>query len=194
MEKNECWEHRSTTEGQLSTSCKSCVYNQKRRTESIPADLRCWEYLNCKEDCSIRKTLEQVTKTSESFSMLGRGKRLLIVEDSKSLRNLMKMIFEEYEYEVETAANGRMALDLISRFHPDIITCDINLTGSSLSGLDILAQVKSKNPKMKIVMVSSKSDRETVSFCLSKGANGFIQKPFKNDELVKKVFQATRSK
>jgi CheY-like chemotaxis protein len=132
--------------------------------------------------------------TGDSFDLLGKGKKVLVLDDSKTLRNLVKMILEEYEYQIETASNGRDAIEKSNKWHPDLMICDINLTGSTLTGIDVLAQVKSHRKDLKVVMLSSKADKQTIDLCMEHGASAFIRKPFNNDDLVKRVSQILKSK
>jgi CheY-like chemotaxis protein len=193
MAYKECWTYRFDGKN-MATSCKGCLYHKKREEKRIPDEVRCWEYLSCKETCEIRKSIETVHNDEGTATLLGRGKKVLILDDSKTLRNLIKAILEEYEYEVDTVALGRDAIEKTNRWHPDIIICDINLAGSSLSGLDVLTQLKRFKKDSVVLMVSSKADPETIKYCMDNGAAAFVKKPFKNDELVEQVAKALAQK
>ena len=126
-------------------------------------------------------------KNKKDVELSDYRKKVLVLDDSEMLRNLIKFVLEEQEYKVRTVAIGREALKNIVEWHPDLMICDINLAGSSLSGLDVLKKSRKIKSGMKIIMLSSKADTETVKFCNKNGADAFIKKPFKNDELVIKI-------
>lgn len=178
----------------MASSCKNCSYQIKRQGRRIPDSIRCWEYLNCSEDCSVRNALSQERDDdSDETRLLGRGKKVLVLDDSKTLRNLVKLILEEYEYDVDVASNAREAIEKINRWHPDLLICDINLTGSTMTGMDVLVQAKTYKQSLHVMMLSSRADKETVDFCMTSGADAFVQKPFKNEDLVKRIQQVLRA-
>jgi len=189
----ECWDYRSTESG-LAGSCKDCGFYAKRQARKIPETIHCWEYLSCKEDCSVRNAmLQEHDSDTDETRLLGRGRKVVVLDDSKTLRNLVKLILEEYEYEVEVAANGREALEKLNRIHPNLLVCDINLTGSTMTGMDVLVQAKSFRSDLKVMMLSSRGDKETVDFCSEHGADAFVKKPFKNEDLVLQVYQVLKA-
>jgi len=189
----ECWDYRGTDKG-LASSCKNCGFYNKRQAHRIPDTIRCWEYLNCQEDCSVRNALSQEHSVkNDETRLLGSGKKVVVLDDSKTLRNLVKLILEEYEYEVDVAASGREAIEKINRWHPHLLICDINLAGSAMSGVDVLVQSKTYKKDLRVMMLSSRADKETVDFCVQSGADAFVQKPFKNEDLVRKIHQIMRA-
>ena len=117
------------------------------------------------------------------------GKKVLIIEDYPATS---KMISEILEMEGITALiepDGRLGLDLAVKEKPDLILLDIMLP--TMSGLEICTNLKT-NPETKnipVIMVSVKASDEDIKAGLSKGANGYISKPFdlfKLLEVVKK--------
>jgi DNA-binding response OmpR family regulator len=66
--------------------------------------------------------------------------RILIVEDEPDMRNLLKEIFEDRGFKVETVSSGSRALQVVLEFLPDLVVLDIMLPG--MSGLDICAKMR----------------------------------------------------
>jgi two-component system, cell cycle response regulator DivK len=111
-------------------------------------------------------------------------RRLLIVEDTELDRDLLVQIFED-DYEIELAANGRAAYELMSAVPPDLILMDIGLP--ELSGLDVVRAIRATGTAVPIIAVSSHvmpGDRERA---LDAGCNDFVAKPIDDLALVDMV-------
>ena len=110
--------------------------------------------------------------------------RLLIVEDSDLNLDLLVQIFED-RYDIETASDGRKAVEAATRREPDLILMDIGLPG--LSGLDAARAIRSSQPEIPIVAVSSlvmPGDRERA---LEAGCDAFVPKPIDDLRLIELV-------
>ncbi len=118
--------------------------------------------------------------------------RVLIVDDSALMRNLISKIVESApNLEVaDTAMNGQFALDKIPRCNPDVILLDVEMP--VMNGLQFLQERKNQKIDIPVVMLSSlTSEGATVTMqCLEKGAADFIQKPSGSISLdIQKVAQ-----
>lgn len=103
--------------------------------------------------------------------------RLLIVEDSAVMRNLLAQVFEEEGgYEVRLATNGLEAVEENRTFLPDVVTMDINMPG--LDGIAALSRIMAERP-VPVVMVSSMTAKGAMATleALNLGAVDFIAKP-----------------
>ena len=112
--------------------------------------------------------------------------RLLIVEDSDLNRDLLVQVFED-AYEIETAADGKSAIEATTRRKPDLILMDIGLPG--LSGLDAVKEIRSRGDETPVVAVSSlvmPGDKERA---LEAGCDAFVTKPIDDLQLVVLVSQ-----
>jgi CheY-like chemotaxis protein len=118
-----------------------------------------------------------------------RSYRVLIVDDSDHVRILVsKRLKQRGSVEMETAANGREALEKVKTFHPEIIFLDAIMP--EMGGLEVLQSVKRDSPGIIVVMMSSISAREEILQFKEAGANFYILKPFENekfDEVLNKV-------
>ena len=102
--------------------------------------------------------------------------RLMIVDDAQMFAELLAAIFQQ-EPDVQvvgTAGNGAQALALAQEKRPDLVILDIKLPG--VSGLDLIAPLRTLNPALKIVMVSAFFDPYTVQRVLEAGGNGYVEK------------------
>ena len=119
--------------------------------------------------------------------------KVLIVDDSLLLRNIIKNQLSSQGYEiVGEAKNGEEAITLYDQTQPDLVTMDITMDG--MNGLDAAKEILSKNPNANIIMVSALGEDEIMSQAIKLGVRDFIVKPFVPDRLisaVKKVIAKT---
>ncbi|AEJ60616.1 response regulator receiver protein [Spirochaeta thermophila DSM 6578] len=109
-------------------------------------------------------------------------KKALVVDDSRTIRNLLAGILEEMGIEVAGfAADGEEAIVAFQRIRPDLVTLDITMPRAD--GLLCLERMKQFDPRTAIVIISALSDERTALTALKKGAAGFIKKPFTPEEV-----------
>jgi CheY-like chemotaxis protein len=78
---------------------------------------------------------------------------LLVVEDEPALRSTLSEIFVRFGHRVRCAADGRAALTELGQEMPDIIVSDLHMPG--MSGFELLAKVRRKFPRVKLIAMSS---------------------------------------
>ncbi len=102
---------------------------------------------------------------------------IIIVDDNDMMRSILRAMLRGDEYEViGEARNGMVAVEIAERLTPDIICMDIVMPEKD--GLAALSEIKTANPKIEIVMITSNTEPETVREAIQNGASGFIVKPF----------------
>ncbi len=114
--------------------------------------------------------------------------RILVVDDELIYTRLCTRLLGEEGYACDTAASGEKALPKLDGGSFDLLISDINMPG--MSGLDLLAEVRERDPNLAIIMVTAVDDRATAIQCLKLGAFGYIMKPLHHDELVINVVNA----
>jgi len=120
--------------------------------------------------------------------------RFLIVEDSRTTRNLIKNYVGEIDIGREVcfleAENGETALEMLETNHVDFAFLDWNLS-SKMTGLDVLKNIRKqeKFKKMPVIMVTSESDKPNVIESLKCGANDFTVKPIDKNSFAEKVLK-----
>ena len=108
--------------------------------------------------------------------------KLMIVDDSNIIRRRIERSQQIARLEVVGAAcNGREAVDLFRRTHPDVVTMD--LTMPEMDGIECVQELVAINPKVLILVVSALADKATAVEAIEKGANGFLCKPFNDRQL-----------
>ena len=119
---------------------------------------------------------------------MGRGSgtaRILVVDDDFAIRELLRHMLGEEEYEVSTAASAADARILIGRESFDVVLCDIQMPGES--GLALAAHLAAEYPDTAVVMITALDDPAVAESTVAFGAFGYILKPFRRTELLTTV-------
>jgi two-component system, NtrC family, response regulator PilR len=106
---------------------------------------------------------------------------LLIVDDEVSLRDFLEIVFEGEGARVETAESVTAARELLKRFDPDVVLCDLMLPDGS--GLDLLREVKPRKEHVSFIMITAFTSTRSAVEALKAGAFDYIAKPFDIEEL-----------
>lgn len=109
--------------------------------------------------------------------------RILIADDSRTSRKILRSMLEELRFEVVgEAVNGEEACSLYRELKPDIVTLDITMP--VLDGISALKNIKNEFPESKIIMITAAGQRSKVLEATRLGANEFILKPFDANTLL----------
>lgn len=114
--------------------------------------------------------------------------RILVVDDEETVRNLLQRTLAEAGYSVTTAANGEETLSAVSQGEVEVVLLDIKMPG--MSGIEVLGKLTADWPDICVIIVTAVVDTQTAVEALKMGAYDYITKPFKRDEVVKKVQEA----
>jgi DNA-binding NtrC family response regulator len=120
------------------------------------------------------------------------GPRLLIVDDEKSLRDMLGLLFHKQGFEVLTASNYTEGVAAAIRSNPDVILCDIKMPDGN--GLDLLSRVRDEHLPTPVIMITAHTSTEDAIQAMKRGAVDYISKPFNNDELLLVVRRALGEK
>jgi DNA-binding response OmpR family regulator len=110
--------------------------------------------------------------------------KILIAEDEKKIRELLKIYFLREGYKVSEAENGRTALEMMKEEIFDIVLLDIYMP--ELNGFDTCREIR-KTSNIPVVILTALSDDESQLLAYETGADDFIIKPFKKDILLAKI-------
>ncbi len=117
--------------------------------------------------------------------------KILIVDDKKSVRTAIGMTLEG-EYRILLAEKGSEALELFHQESPDLILLDIGLP--DMSGMDVLNDVKKKDPDAMVIMVTAIEDVKTIVEAVKMGAYDYLVKPINAQELLLTAKNALENK
>jgi two-component system chemotaxis response regulator CheY len=113
-------------------------------------------------------------------------KKLLIVDDSNIIRNKIARAMGSYGLEIAgMAPNGEKALQLFNETRPHVVTMD--LTMPEMDGIECIRKIHALDPGARILVVSALADKATAIQALKEGAQGFLCKPFTEDELTEAI-------
>ncbi len=109
--------------------------------------------------------------------------RVLIADDARFMRQLIRDIIEPEGYEVVgEAEDGRAVVEAFKQHNPDLVTMDVVMP--KCSGIDAVKEILKINPTAKIAMVSALGQEQLVTEALQAGASDYIVKPFKPDAVL----------
>lgn len=111
--------------------------------------------------------------------------RVLIVDDEKHLRRILKTLLEEEGYMVDVASTGLAAITKAKQNSYNLIVTDLRLPG--ISGQETIKKMEEIDPDMKFIIISGyQLDSETEAK-IKRGLCAFFEKPFLNEDIVSEV-------
>jgi two-component system nitrogen regulation response regulator NtrX len=118
---------------------------------------------------------------------------ILIVDDEQDIRELVAGVLEDEGFSTRTAANSTEALQALADRRPSLALLDVWLQGSKLDGLQLLEEIKRRDPTLPVLMISGHGNLDTAVSAIRQGAVDFIEKPFEAGHLVHLVSRATET-
>jgi len=114
---------------------------------------------------------------------------VLVVDDDPAMRRTLSINLRARDYDVETAGDGRSALQIVDERMPDVILLDLGLP--DLDGVSVLTRLRSFT-RVPVIVVSARSESDDKVEGLDLGADDYITKPFSIEELMARVRAASR--
>ena len=112
--------------------------------------------------------------------------KILLVDDSKTMRNIQKSILTQLGHtELEEACDGQDALSKLGAFAPDLILLDWNMP--NMDGLTFVKEFRKANTTTPVIMVTTESERSRVVEAIKAGVNNYVVKPFTPDVLSQRI-------
>lgn len=113
--------------------------------------------------------------------------KILSVDDSKTIRMIVKRTFAPYDCTVLEACNGEEGLAISAAEKPDLIVLDITMP--VMDGVTMLSKLKESADlkSIPVIMLTAESGRENVAYIAKLGVRDYLVKPFKDDQLIEKV-------
>ena len=110
--------------------------------------------------------------------------RVLIVDDDEALAEMLAIVLDGEGYDSRTCHTGDRALEMFRGYEPHVVLLDLMLPGRD--GVDVCRDIRAES-NVPIVMLTAKSDTTDVVDGLEAGADDYVAKPFKTQELVARV-------
>ena len=118
---------------------------------------------------------------------------ILVVDDELDIRELVAGVLEDEGYGTRCAADSDAALEAIATRRPSLVLLDVWLQGSKLDGLDLLDEIKRRDPSIPVLVISGHGNLDTAVAAIRRGAADFIEKPFEAERLLLMVGRATET-
>ena len=116
--------------------------------------------------------------------------RILVVDDERAIRELVRRLLERAGYACATAGSGTEAEELLAREPFELLLADLQMPGES--GLDLIGRVRDLHCDTATIMITGVEDPQLADTALTLGAYGYIVKPFSPTELSIQVLNALR--
>lgn len=118
---------------------------------------------------------------------------ILIVDDERDIRELVAGVLSDEGYGCRTAGDSTAALAAIDERRPSLVLLDVWLHGSPMDGLEVLDEIKKREPELPVLIFSGHGNIDTAVSAISRGAMDFIEKPFEAERLLLLVERATET-
>ncbi len=118
---------------------------------------------------------------------------ILVVDDEADIRELIAAILGDEGYATRTARDSDTTLTALAERRPSLLVLDIWLKDSRLDGIELLEEVKRRDPTLPVIIISGHGNIETAVGAIKRGAYDFIEKPFQADQLLLVVARATET-
>jgi len=112
-------------------------------------------------------------------------KKVLIVDNSSYMRMFVKKIIEKGgSYSVLEASDKNDAMHIFKVEDPDIVILDLNMSESTMEGIEVLSNIIEINPEAVVIIISAVQHEEVKEKCMALGAKDYIKKPIDADILM----------
>ena len=121
-----------------------------------------------------------------------RNASILVIDDEEIMREILQTLLEREGYAVRVSASGRDGLDLARTLPFDAVIVDVMMPG--IDGLQVLEELKKADESLPVVMITAYASMDTAIRAMKLGAFDYITKPFKNDEVLVVLKNATEQR
>lgn len=110
---------------------------------------------------------------------------ILVVEDDADLRTFLDEALSDFNYTVYSTDKASSALKMVDKIRPNLVILDLGLP--DISGDAICARIKESYPALPVIILTASADTKDVVSSFEKGADDYVQKPFKLEELAARI-------
>ncbi len=107
--------------------------------------------------------------------------KILIIDDEEIVRDSCIQILARNDYDIKTAENGHIGLELLEEFQPDLAFVDLKMPG--ISGFEVLEKIHAYDPTIVTVVITGFATVDSAVDAMKKGSYDFLPKPFTPDQL-----------
>ncbi|MGZ8458001.1 MAG: sigma-54-dependent transcriptional regulator, partial [Gemmatirosa sp.] len=117
---------------------------------------------------------------------------VLVVDDETSILDSVRILLKTEGFTPHVAHGGRAGLEALASLRPDIVVSDVRMPG--VDGLQLLAAARAQDPTLPVVLMTAQATLQSAIQAVNDGAFYYLQKPFRNDELVAIVRRAAETR
>jgi len=112
--------------------------------------------------------------------------KILLVDDSRTIRNIQKNVLAQLGYnEVMEAADGVEALKVIAENRPDLALIDWNMP--NMDGITLVRKIRETDKTLPLIMCTTEAEKTRVLEAIKAGVNNYVVKPFTAETLAEKI-------
>lgn len=115
--------------------------------------------------------------------------KLLVIDDERAIRNSLKEILMDEDYNVDVAEDGAQGVEMALKEKYGVIFCDIKMP--NMDGIEVLERLSEEGVESAVIMISGHGDINTAVECIKKGAFDFIEKPLDLNRILITIKNAT---
>ena len=108
--------------------------------------------------------------------------RVLIVDDETGILDSLRILLKNEGFIPFTAHGGRAGMEQIAELRPDIVLTDVRMP--EVTGVQVLSTARQVDPEMPVILMTAQATLQSAMQAVNEGAFYYIQKPFRNDELI----------
>jgi DNA-binding response OmpR family regulator len=123
-----------------------------------------------------------VDEPEPSARALTERPRILVVDDESSIRDLLSKTLALAEYDVDTASDGRSALERLRLYPYDLLIADLKMPG--LDGLSVIREAKRLKTDLPVIIITGYSTETAAIEAVNLGVSGYLTKPFRVPQVL----------
>ena len=107
---------------------------------------------------------------------------VLVIDDESSILESLRILLRNEGFTPHVAQGGRQGLEQIASLSPDIVLTDVRMP--NVDGIEVLSAVRRQDPGIPVILMTAQATLQSAVQAVNEGAFYYIQKPFRNDDLV----------
>src|SRR5687768_10878158 len=107
---------------------------------------------------------------------------VLVVDDESAILDTLRILLRNEGFDPHVAQGGKRAIELLETLRPDIVLTDIRMP--TVGGVEVLAAAREKDVDVPVILMTAQATLQSAMQAVNAGAFYYIQKPFRNDELI----------
>jgi len=131
-----------------------------------------------------RTTIAPVMPAQRLVETTARGKHVLVVDDSPSVRRVVSNMLKQHQWEVQAARDGVEALEMITQQAPAAVLLDIEMP--RMDGFELISTLRAQEQyrTLPVVMLTSRAAGKHQQRAMQLGASAYVVKPYQDEELI----------